>query len=771
MLRQSSSLDKEAESGEAESKPGTASSGKSGQNRPGTSGSASRPGTSGTPKGGSGYSGSQGSRPGSRQSRPGTSGSNRRHGTGDDINNPDGWYFVPGLEPPENIDDVEAVETNIDAMKVECKDYRAVAVTTAGRMKTVLPPRNEWIPNGYPDFGTWVRNVPDFLPNEQIQVKLNADREVWKKAIILLKREEDGLYNIKIGERIFEKIPKERIKPQDTTIPPSIMRFSWMTVEEMFTKGYWLGVSGGADGSVKVWNFKTQECVGTCVGHDGPVHTLDCDFLRQRALSGGGDGVLRIWDIEECEQLFALFGHSRAVLSARADFFRLKAVSSSLDGTIKIWDMKAKNCLHTLEGHEDRIPCCLVDFIRQAALTCSWDGDLRLWDLKRKYCRQTLKGHTDQVCCVSADFKLGRAVSASKDDTLILWDFTLDFKDIQKRPRTADLESEASLNSRGEIKTPESEVFGGDEVNVEDPDASKQVEWVRQTFCRANTGLLLNEEEVARRKSGESRPETPSEKPSEYYHIPQTPCARILSRLTGHKDAVITLCVDFLRGRVLSGSADETLKIWEIPVGSQHKGQREDFLPEGPEGEEGEEIEQKPVRKELTCNCLGTLRGHSLPVTVARADFRRNIAVSGSDDMAVRVWDLERKTCKSVLEGHLGYVLAMASDFPRFRLVTTSADYTIRLWDVENMHAEGKPMIGHVQKVTCIFTNTLVDDLDEEEREREKAKKQKDLEERKKLAAQEKAAQEKASGPREISPQPQDHESGPQEISPQPQES
>merc|ERR1712078_857920 len=85
--------------------------------------------------------------------------------------------------------------------------------------------------------------------------------------------------------------------------------------------------------------------------------------------------------------------------------------------------------------------------------------------------------------------------------------------------------------------------------------------------------------------------------------------------------------------------------------------------------------------------------------------------------MAVRVWDLEKRSCKSVLHGHRGYVLAIASDFPRFRIVTTSADYTIRLWSVENMHAEGDPMVGHVQKVTCIFTNTLGDDLDEEEKE------------------------------------------------------
>eukprot|EP00746_Dinoflagellata_sp_MGD_P000744 gnl/MRDRNA2_/MRDRNA2_101349_c0_seq1.p1 gnl/MRDRNA2_/MRDRNA2_101349_c0~~gnl/MRDRNA2_/MRDRNA2_101349_c0_seq1.p1 ORF type:complete len:673 (-),score=124.74 gnl/MRDRNA2_/MRDRNA2_101349_c0_seq1:99-2018(-) len=620
---------------------------------------------------------------------------------------------------------MEATETNVDAMKIECKDLRAVAVTTAGRIKTVVPPQKDWLPNLLPDFGTWVRSIPDFQPDEMIQVKLNADREVWKKGIILMKREEDGLYNIKVGEKICEKVPKERIKPQDMTIPPSVLRFSWMSVEEMFTKGYWLGVSGSADGSVKIWNFRSQECIGTCVGHDGPVHTLDCDFLRRRALSGGGDGVLRIWDIENCEQIFALFGHSRAVLSARADFFRLKAVSSSADGTVKMWDLKDKVCLHTLEGHEERIPVCRVDFVRQAALTCSWDGTLRLWDLKRRYCRQLLKGHTDRVYALAADFKIGRAVSASEDGNMIIWDFTLDFKDIQKRPRTADLESEVSLNSRGEPKTPESEDFQGDQASVSDEEeeyAGADLDMLLENNPEAGAG---GEKDPENAENGELRPETPSEKPSEYYHIPQTPCARVLSTLTGHKDAVTTICVDFVRGRVLSGSADETLRIWQIPIGTEGKGQREDFLEEAFSEGEGE-AEKKPVKKKSPiCNCLATLRGHSLPVTVVRADFRRNIAVSGSDDMDVRVWDLDKRACKSVLQGHTGYVLSLASDFPRFRVVTTSADYTIRLWSVEHMQSDGNPMFGHVQKVTCIFTNTLTDDLDEEEREKEKERKKK----------------------------------------------
>jgi len=232
----------------------------------------------------------------------------------------------------------------------------------------------------------------------------------------------------------------------------------------------------------------------------------------------------------------------------------------------------------------------------------------------------------------------------------------------------------------------------------------------------------------------EARPETPSEKPSEYYHIPQTPCAKALSTLIGHKDSVTTFAVDFTRGRVLSGSGDETLKLWEIPRGTEQRGPFvEQTVDEN--GVEGSTVKRSSSKSSSICHCIATLRGHTLPVTVVRADFRRHIAVSGSDDMAIRVWDLQERKCTCTLDGHAGYVLAMASDFPRFRVVTTSSDYTMRLWDVERMHADGEPMVGHVKKVLCVFTNKLGDHLEDEEKEKEQEQRRLDQEQRRLAAA------------------------------------
>jgi len=354
---------------------------------------------------------------------------------------------------------------------------------------------------------------------------------------------------------------------------------------------------------------------------------------------------------------------------------------------------------------------------------------------------------------LSADFKIGRAVSASEDVDLRLWDFVLDFKDIRYRPRTPDPD-EIDPDDPDGLKTPESEQFQAEQASVSSEEKPEDLEGGAPQFLEGGIAIEGTEDQ--------QRPQTRESqisKGSSYYKIPQTPCVRVLSTLSGHKDAVTTACVDFLAGRVLSGSHDETLRLWEIPRGSD---QRDALGGVEPSPEEGE-LDEKALKGPVKCRSLGVLRGHTLPITVVRADFRRDIAVSGSDDLSVRVWSLREMKCTSNFQGadgHTGYVIAMSSDFPRFRVVTTSSDYTLRLWNVEKMHADGAPMVGHVRKINCVFTNSLTDDLVEEEKEKEKEKQKAEQKERQKAelrkAEELKAQKEQEDKERTDVPQPQD---------------
>ncbi|CAJ1438343.1 unnamed protein product [Effrenium voratum] len=181
-------------------------------------------------------------------------------------------------------------------------------------------------------------------------------------------------------------------------------------------------VSGSGDGTLKVWDLRTGECLHTLRGHTRLVRAVAADFGRLRAVSGSSDKSLKVWDLGTGECLHTLRGHTRIVWSVAADFDRLRAVSGSTDHTLKVWDLGTGQCLHTLRGHAGSVSSVAADFGRLRAMSGSGDGTLKVWDLGTGECLHTLQGHAGSVSSVAADFGRLRAMSGSGDGTLKVWD-------------------------------------------------------------------------------------------------------------------------------------------------------------------------------------------------------------------------------------------------------------------------------------------------------------------------------------------------------------
>ncbi len=107
--------------------------------------------------------------------------------------------------------------------------------------------------------------------------------------------------------------------------------------------------------------------------------------------------------------------------------------------------------------------------------------------------------------------------------------------------------------------------------------------------------------------------------------------------------------------RALSGSADKTLRLWDLETGA----------------------------------CLKILEGHTGRVesVALTPDGRR--ALSGSYDKTLRLWDLDTGACLKILEGHTGSVESVAPT-PDGRRALSGAgglsgarDNTLRLWDLD----------------------------------------------------------------------------------------
>ncbi|XP_050390383.2 F-box/WD repeat-containing protein 7 isoform X1 [Patella vulgata] len=113
--------------------------------------------------------------------------------------------------------------------------------------------------------------------------------------------------------------------------------------------------------------------------------------------------------------------------------------------------------------------------------------------------------------------------------------------------------------------------------------------------------------------------------------------------LKGHTENVLSVIFD--KNRVVSGSLDKTIKVWNIKTG----------------------------------DLIQTLKGHTKGIWCLNF-FTKNLLVSGAFDCTIKIWNLRMGTAARTLLGHEGPIWAMVRN--KNILVSASQDKTARVWDI-----------------------------------------------------------------------------------------
>ncbi|TVS10004.1 MAG: hypothetical protein EA424_26065, partial [Planctomycetaceae bacterium] len=126
----------------------------------------------------------------------------------------------------------------------------------------------------------------------------------------------------------------------------------------------------------------------------------------------------------------------------------------------------------------------------------------------------------------------------------------------------------------------------------------------------------------------------------------------VLARtLSGHRDAVLSLSFSPDQQRLLSGSQDETARVWDWVNGAER----------------------------------GALRGHFGPVWSARFSPDGQRIVTAGDDGTVRVWSSSERTLITRFPGHQGAVYAAAFSPDGNLIASGGADQRVLVWDPEKV--------------------------------------------------------------------------------------
>ncbi|MDP6513903.1 MAG: TIR domain-containing protein [SAR202 cluster bacterium] len=179
--------------------------------------------------------------------------------------------------------------------------------------------------------------------------------------------------------------------------------------------------------------------------------------------------------------------------------------------------------------------------------------------------------------------------------------------------------------------------------------------------------------------------------------------------LEGHMDSVWGVAVTPDDKTVISGSDDNSLKVWDLETGQcratleGHSGFifRVACIPGGKFAVSGSSDRSLKVWDLNSGRCHATLEGHSEAVTSVAVTPDGKTVISGSYDRSLKVWDLNSGRCHATLEGHSNVVAGLAVTPDGKTVISASTDSSLKVWDLESGKCRAT-LEGHTHGVSSV---------------------------------------------------------------------
>jgi len=178
--------------------------------------------------------------------------------------------------------------------------------------------------------------------------------------------------------------------------------------------------------------------------------------------------------------------------------------------------------------------------------------------------------------------------------------------------------------------------------------------------------------------------------------------------LLGHRDVVVSIALSSDGTRVLSGSNDGTIRLWDLTNGASirrlegHRGQAwaVALSPDGKLALGGGQDGGLALYDVATGKRVRTFDHHPQAVRAAVFTPDGKRALSACYDHLLRLWDVQTGKKLHTFVGHKDSIMCLACSPDGKRALTggLDSDRTVRLWDLE-AGEELRQMVGHSERI------------------------------------------------------------------------
>ncbi|PON47885.1 Guanine nucleotide-binding protein, beta subunit [Parasponia andersonii] len=178
-------------------------------------------------------------------------------------------------------------------------------------------------------------------------------------------------------------------------------------------------VSGSDDQSVLVWDKQTTQLLEELKGHDAQVSCVRM-LSGERVLTAAHDGTVKMWDVRTDTCVATVGRCSSAVLCMEYDDSTGILAAAGRDAVANIWDIRAGRQMHKLLGHTKWIRS--IRMVGDTVITGSDDWTARLWSVSRGTCDAVLACHAGPILCVEYSALDKGIITGSTDGLLRFWE-------------------------------------------------------------------------------------------------------------------------------------------------------------------------------------------------------------------------------------------------------------------------------------------------------------------------------------------------------------